>query len=137
MRITQIKLVNAIRQHESTDDDHLLDDNQTDQDNSEYNLLRYFISLHTSDTKEIIGATSLIAGQERNDDAFFDDSPKFNDSTIYYGVEFQINYDSQFDIWAFDNMFDNEKWYSPSLLSGLRKVDALESTRTNMGKVRV
>lgn len=113
MKITQIKLVNAIHKHESTDDDHLLDDNLPARECSE------------------------IAGQDRNGDAFFDHAPKFNDSTIYYGVEFQVNYDPKFNVWAFENMFDNEKWYSPSLLSGLRKVDALESTRTNIGKVRI
>lgn len=137
MKITQITLVNAIHKHESTDDDHLLDDSQTVQDNSEYDLLRYFISLHTSDTSEIVGASSLIAGQERNGDAFFDDSPKFNDSTIYYGVEFQINYNPKFNVWAFENMFDNELWFSPSLLAGLRKVDSLESARSEMGYLRV
>ena len=137
MKITQIKLVNAIHKHESTDDDHLLDDNLPARECSEYEWLKYFISLHTNDTKEIVGATSLIAGQDRNGDAFFDHSPKFNDSTIYYGVEFQINYDAKFNIWAFENMFDNEKWYSPSLLSGLRKVDALEATRNELGVVRV
>ena len=137
MKITQNKLREAIHQHESTDDDHLLDDNLPARECSEYEWLKYFISLHTNDTKEIVGATSLIAGQERNGDAFFYHSPKFNDSTIYYGVEFQVNYDAKFNVWAFENMFDNEKWYSPSLLSGLRKVDALESTRTDLGVVKV
>lgn len=130
----------AIHKHEQTDNDDryaLDEDFNTLEHDEQYQALRVFLALHILRVDEIIGCSSLIAGQDIGEGAFFCVNDAFNRSTIYYGKEFEVTYDPTFNVFSFDNMYDHEKWYSPSLLAGLMQVNKLESTRTNLGQVRV